>query len=228
MKVLPEPVAIWMRARGRFSFSDFSRLWIAVICAGQRPSSLSGGMDCMRARKVAAAVHASLRVPLLSGCAAGAVVQPFGQVSGLWKANTGARPGVGIESVGEAGFDAGGLVGKRQRVAPARQAVGQALGVFVRLGLDAGEGDAFLLGLDHPGGLAVHIEQVVGEAVAGQRESRGSPHHARRGCWRRRRRTRASRPPPAAHRCFPWLVVPAVEPSSPWLWSDESSHNRES
>ena len=43
-------------------------------------------------------------------------------VSGLWKANTGRERGRGVEAVGEAGFDAGGLVGKRQRVAPARQA----------------------------------------------------------------------------------------------------------
>jgi hypothetical protein len=56
VKVLPEPVAIWIRARGRFSFRDFSRLLIAVIWAGQRPSSLSGGMCCSLARKVAEVV----------------------------------------------------------------------------------------------------------------------------------------------------------------------------
>jgi hypothetical protein len=29
--VLPLPVAIWIRERGRFSASDFSRFWIASI-----------------------------------------------------------------------------------------------------------------------------------------------------------------------------------------------------
>jgi hypothetical protein len=54
---------------------------------------------------------------------------------------------------------------------PARQAIGQALGVFVGLDFDAGEGDALFLGFDHPGSLAVDIQQVIGETVAGfQRE----------------------------------------------------------
>jgi hypothetical protein len=35
--VLPPPLAIWMRARGRSAARDFSRLRIAVICAGRRP-----------------------------------------------------------------------------------------------------------------------------------------------------------------------------------------------
>ena len=39
------------------------------------------------------------------------------------------------------------------------------------MGFDAGESDAFLLGLDYAYGLAVHIQQIVGEAVAEQRES---------------------------------------------------------
>jgi len=76
---------------------------------------------------------------------------------GLVEGKDRARARDGVEAVGEAGFDSGGLVGKRQRTAPPRQSGGQALGVFVGLGFDAGEGDALFLGLDHTGGLAIHI-----------------------------------------------------------------------
>lgn len=68
-----------------------------------------------------------------------------------------ARLGFGVEAVGEAGLGAGGLIRERQRVVPARQAGGQALGVFGGLGFDAGQGHALLLGFDDAGGLAVHI-----------------------------------------------------------------------
>jgi hypothetical protein len=81
------------------------------------------------------------------------ISQRFGFVEGEHRARARHR----VEAVGEAGFDAGGLVGKRQRVAPARQPGGQALSVFVRLGFDAGEGYALLLGLDHPGSFAIYI-----------------------------------------------------------------------
>jgi hypothetical protein len=103
-------------------------------------------------------------------CGGGEKGEPVGQQLGLVEGEHWARAWNRVEAVGEAGFDAGGLVGERQRVAPARQTGGQALGVFVGLGFDAGEGDAFLLGLDHPGRLAVHIQQVIGEAVTGQRK----------------------------------------------------------
>lgn len=52
VKVLPEPVAIWIRARGRFSFRECSRFWMAWTWAGQRPSVLSAGMDWRLPSKV--------------------------------------------------------------------------------------------------------------------------------------------------------------------------------
>src|SRR5450830_1866407 len=51
VKVLPLPVAIWIRARGLLALSEASRLRMAIFCAGHRPSSISGGMACRRARK---------------------------------------------------------------------------------------------------------------------------------------------------------------------------------
>ncbi len=89
------------------------------------------------------------------------------------------RARLGIKAVGEAGLDAGRLVGERKRIMPARQAVGKPLGVLVGLDLDAGEGGAGLLGLDHPGSLAVNVEEVVGEAVTGERKL-ADRHPARR------------------------------------------------
>jgi hypothetical protein len=62
------------------------------------------------------------------------------------------------------------LIGKRQRIAPARQPGGQTLGVFVGLRFNAGEGDAFFLGFDYASGFAVDVEKVIGKTVAGQRE----------------------------------------------------------
>ena len=72
---------------------------------------------------------------------------------------------LGVEAVGEVGFDAGGFVGERQRAAPRGQSIGQALGVSLRLGLDAGERGAFLLRFDDARGPSVDVEQVVGKTV---------------------------------------------------------------
>jgi hypothetical protein len=66
---------------------------------------------------------------------------------------------------------AGALVVERQGPVVGRQGVGQAGAGLGRLRLDPGEGLAGLLRLDDPGGLAVDVEQVVGEPVpALQRE----------------------------------------------------------
>ena len=67
-------------------------------------------------------------------------------------------------------FRAGGLIGERQRVAPARQAVREAFGVFGGLNLDAAQGRAGFLGLDHAAGAAIYIEEIIGEPVTGQRK----------------------------------------------------------
>ena len=84
-----------------------------------------------------------------------------------------------IEAVGESRFRASGLIRERQRVAPARQAGGQPLGVFLSLVFHAAQRDALLLGLDDAGRLAIDIQQVIREAVAGQREL--ADRHAARG-----------------------------------------------
>ncbi len=44
VKVLPLPVAIWIRERGRLSASDVSRLWTLSIWTRHRRSVFSGGI----------------------------------------------------------------------------------------------------------------------------------------------------------------------------------------
>ncbi len=105
--------------------------------------------------------------PFGKGGNGGGVAKPIGQQVGFMKGEYRARAWNRVQAVGEAGFHTRGLVGERQWVAPGRQPVRDALGVFGGLGFHAGEADAFLLGFDDPGGLAVHVQQVVGEAVAG-------------------------------------------------------------
>ncbi|MDF1580360.1 MAG: hypothetical protein P1P74_06220 [Desulfuromonadales bacterium] len=53
---------------------------------------------------------------------------------------------------------------------PTRQAGGQALGVLGGLDFNAGQGGTGLFRFDHPGGLTVNIQQVVGISIAGQRK----------------------------------------------------------
>ena len=172
MKVLPEPVAIWIRQRGRLSASDASRFWMAVTWAGQRPFSSSGGMCCMRLRNVgprctySGAASATLRASAEALCVSLASASQSASVSGLWNANTGRERGVRVEPVREARFHARGFVRERERAAPGGQGVRQAGGVLRGLRLDADERGAAFLGLDDAGGFAVHVEHVVGEAVA--------------------------------------------------------------
>lgn len=71
-----------------------------------------------------------------------------------------------VEAVGEVGLDTGGFVEERQRAAPGGQAVRQAGGVSRRLTFYSGQGGAGLFGFDDACGLAVDVEQVVGETVA--------------------------------------------------------------
>lgn len=65
---------------------------------------------------------------------------PFGQGFGLVEGEDGAPAGLGLEQVGEAGFDAGGFVAERQRAARGREGVGQSDAVFAGLWFDAGQG----------------------------------------------------------------------------------------
>ena len=73
---------------------------------------------------------------------------------------------VGIALVGEEGLHAGGLVEKGQRVVPgvSLQPGRQAVAVLRRLGLDAAEGRAHRLGLDHADGASIDEEHIVREA----------------------------------------------------------------
>jgi hypothetical protein len=92
---------------------------------------------------------------------------------GRWKSGTSKRWGcmkiacgvltcLSIGPVGEGSFDAGGLVGEGPRLAPSWQPLSVASGLH----FNAGERRALLLRFDHAAGLAVEIEQVIGEAMA--------------------------------------------------------------
>src|SRR3989304_10056272 len=78
-----------MRDRGRFSASDFSRFFTAVICAGQRPVSTSAGIPLMRARKLDGASPADGM----------AYFTHSASVSGWWNANTSRERGWGGKPV---------------------------------------------------------------------------------------------------------------------------------
>ena len=62
VKVLPEPVAIWMRARGLSALKEASRLVMATIWQSRRPVGVSVGRSLGRAagvrREVPASSHA--------------------------------------------------------------------------------------------------------------------------------------------------------------------------
>ena len=104
VKVLPLPVAIWIRARGRSSASECSRLRIASICAGHRPS-------VMQRRQRAQA-----------GAQASSALRPRPAASRAGGSEDAAAARLGVEPVGEEGLDAGALVEERQRLAPGRAA----------------------------------------------------------------------------------------------------------
>ena len=93
-------------------------------------------------------------------------VEPLRQQLGPEKSKYTARAGLRVQTIGELGFDPGGLKQKRQRPAPGRQGCRQALGIALRLNFNPFEGDAFFFGLDHATGFAVHIQQVVCKAMA--------------------------------------------------------------
>jgi hypothetical protein len=71
-----------------------------------------------------------------------------------------------VQPVGELGLDPSGFKQKRQRPAPGGQSGWQALGISLGLDLNTFERGAFFFGLNHAAGFAVHIEQVIGKAVA--------------------------------------------------------------
>lgn len=73
---------------------------------------------------------------------------------------------LGVEVVREAGLDAGGEVAEGDRPNRGGDGLGDAMGVPLRLELDAREGSSLLLRLDDAGGLSIDAEEVIGEPVA--------------------------------------------------------------
>jgi hypothetical protein len=190
VKVLPEPVAIWIRARGRLflervlQVADGDDLGGPQAGLDERRQGLQAGEEgvgnawsgaCAKAGAGVvgrvgcggAGMHGGGRLPARLSAAAGQVLQPVGQGLGPVKGEDGAGAGLRVEAVGEVGFDASGFVAEGQGPHPGGQRGRQALRVAGRLHLDAGERGARLLGLDHAGGSGVDVKQVVGKAVAG-------------------------------------------------------------
>ena len=93
-------------------------------------------------------------------------IQPLGQSFGSVKAEHRSGAWLGVEAVGEAGFDAGRFVGERKRTVPRGQSIRQPFCVSLRLRLDTGERDAFFLRLDNTRGPSVYVEKIVGKTVA--------------------------------------------------------------
>jgi hypothetical protein len=99
VKVLPEPVAIWISARGLFCAMLASRLRIAVICAGQSlksPHSVTSSGICrsrernVASRPCAVGATASPVLTTVAGCSS-----HVASVSGLKNANSGRDRGSG-------------------------------------------------------------------------------------------------------------------------------------
>jgi hypothetical protein len=68
-----------------------------------------------------------------------------------------------LQVVGELGDRPGGLVGEGQGQFVSGEVGGESVEVLSRLGLDAGQRVPLGLGLDDPDGLAVRVQEVVGE-----------------------------------------------------------------
>ena len=88
-----------------------------------------------------------------------------------------AAPRLGIEAVRESRFHAGALIQKRQWPDMGWQVRGEALAVLLGLDFHADEGHAFFLGFDDAGRFAVHIQEIIREAVPAH-EGKISEDHA--------------------------------------------------
>lgn len=151
-----------MRARGRFSRSE--ALQVDDGAALDVPQPFGGELGQMLKQ------GSQVGRPARERMAGGEVVrglQPAGQGLGPVEVEDRPAPRFGIEAVGEASLDAGGLVEEGKRVPGPGEVGRHALGILTGLKLDAGERGPHCLGLDHTGRLAVHIEKVIGKAVAG-------------------------------------------------------------
>ena len=131
--------------------ADRPRSW-----AGQRPLRRQIGRHRSRRRACGA-----------GGLSGNSAAQPGGQRLGPVEVEDAAAARLGVEPVGEAGLHAGALVQERQRAAVGREGVREARRCTWRPAISTPVRvvPAFFASID-PGGLAVDVEQVVGEAVA--------------------------------------------------------------
>src|SRR5436853_6240148 len=88
--------------------------------------------------------------------------------------------GLGIEAIRESRFHAGALIQKWQWSDIGGQVSGEAFAVLLGLDFHADKGHAFFLGFDDAGCLAVHIEEIIREAVPAH-EGKISEDHALAG-----------------------------------------------
>ena len=92
---------------------------------------------------------------------------PLGECSGGMEGEDQTASRLRVEPVSELRLRAGALVQERERPLVGRKIVGQSSAVLLGLDLDAGKGGTFWLGLNDARSLLVHVEQIVGGAVAG-------------------------------------------------------------
>ena len=142
VKVLPEPVAIWTRARGLALARETSRLVMALTWQSRRPVGSSAGRFSQATAE--------------GGACGEGLAEGFRAVEGEDLAGA----GLGVALVGEAGEDACGLVEERERLAGILDPFQLRGGVVAGLVLHGGDilAEGFLLGLDDADGLAVDEE----------------------------------------------------------------------
>ncbi len=107
VKVLPEPVAIWMRARGSASAKESSRLRMACAWTFQRPRLVER------------------RQVLQSGAKLRRLRQPLGERFRAREVEDLPAARLRVEAVGEVGHGAVGLEQERQRASVCGQVVGR-------------------------------------------------------------------------------------------------------
>ena len=158
VNVLPEPVAIWTRARGRSALRDASIVVMASIWRSRSPVGSRGGRPCRAARSDGGAASQSR------------------SDRGLWKLKTSLDARRGIAAVREAGDGPCGLVNEGQRVRvvdPLKRRGGVARGPILH------HRDVLApcvrLGRDHADGATIHDENAVGEANARGELPHGDP-----------------------------------------------------
>jgi hypothetical protein len=74
--------------------------------------------------------------------------------------------GIRVKAVGETRFNAGALIEERKRPKMRWQSLRKPITILRGLYFNACECDAFFLGLNHPGRLAVNIEKIICKAMA--------------------------------------------------------------